>query len=75
MWQALAWNDVIQGLLKPLVFAVVISLIGCYLRAAHHRRHAGRGPLHHAGGGRRHRCMIFVLDLMLTKIFVSQAAS
>src|SRR5437762_7406304 len=30
VWQALAWNDVVQGLLKPLVFAFVVSLVGCY---------------------------------------------
>ena len=51
VWQALDWNDVAQGLLKPFVFAIVISLVGCYLRPAHHRRHAGRGPLDHPGGG------------------------
>ena len=30
VWRALEWNDVTQGLLKPLVFAVVISLVGCF---------------------------------------------
>ena len=31
VWQILVWpNDIIQGLLKPLVFAVAISMIGCY---------------------------------------------
>jgi phospholipid/cholesterol/gamma-HCH transport system permease protein len=29
-WHALAYNDVVQGLLKPFVFAIVISLVGCY---------------------------------------------
>src|SRR6476659_10343308 len=29
-WQALEWNDPVQGLLKPFVFAMVISLVGCY---------------------------------------------
>lgn len=29
-WQVLEYNDVAQGLLKPLVFAVVIALVGCY---------------------------------------------
>ena len=29
-WRALEWNDVAQGLLKPFVFAFVISLIGCF---------------------------------------------
>jgi len=29
-WKALAWNDVVQGLLKPFVFAIIIALVGCY---------------------------------------------
>jgi phospholipid/cholesterol/gamma-HCH transport system permease protein len=29
-WRALQYNDVVQGLLKPFVFALIISLVGCY---------------------------------------------
>ncbi len=29
-WQALEYNDVAQGLLKPLIFAIVIALVGCH---------------------------------------------
>ena len=29
-WQSLQYNDIVQGLLKPFTFAVVISLVGCY---------------------------------------------
>lgn len=29
-WRALAINDVVQGLLKPFAFAIVIALVGCY---------------------------------------------
>ncbi len=29
-WRSLAWNDVVQGLLKPFVFALIIALVGCY---------------------------------------------
>jgi len=29
-WRALAYNDIVQGLLKPFVFAIIISLVGCY---------------------------------------------
>lgn len=29
-WRSLAWNDVVQGLLKPFVFGIVISLVACY---------------------------------------------
>lgn len=29
-WQALAYNDVVQGLVKPFMFALVIALVGCF---------------------------------------------
>jgi phospholipid/cholesterol/gamma-HCH transport system permease protein len=29
-YQALTYHDVIQGLIKPFVFAILISLVGCY---------------------------------------------
>lgn len=29
-WQSLRYNDVVQGLLKPFVFAIIIALVGCF---------------------------------------------
>jgi phospholipid/cholesterol/gamma-HCH transport system permease protein len=29
-WRSLEYNDVVQGLLKPFIFALVLSLVGCY---------------------------------------------
>jgi phospholipid/cholesterol/gamma-HCH transport system permease protein len=29
-YQSLEYNDIAQGLIKPLVFAVIIALVGCY---------------------------------------------
>jgi len=29
-WRSLQWNDVVQGILKPFVFAMIIALVGCY---------------------------------------------
>lgn len=29
-YQDLAYNDVVQGLVKPLAFAIIIALVGCY---------------------------------------------
>ena len=29
-WQALFYNDIAQGLLKPFVFAIIIALVGCF---------------------------------------------
>ena len=75
MWQILVWpNDIIQGLLKPLVFAVAISMIGCYfgLRTTGGTQGVGRSTTQAVVAA---TIMIFILDLMLTKIFVSQVAS
>jgi phospholipid/cholesterol/gamma-HCH transport system permease protein len=75
VWQALVWpTDVIQGLLKPLVFAVAISMVGCYfgLRTRGGTQGVGRSTTQAVVAA---TILIFVLDLMLTKIFVSQAPS
>ena len=74
VWQALEWNDVMQGLLKPFVFAVAISLIGCYygLRTTGGTQGVGRSTTQAVVAA---TVMIFILDLLITKIFVSQAAS
>ena len=29
-WQILEYNDVVQGLLKPFMFAMIIALVGCF---------------------------------------------
>jgi phospholipid/cholesterol/gamma-HCH transport system permease protein len=29
-WRSLEYNDITQGLLKPFVFAIVLSLVGCF---------------------------------------------
>jgi len=74
VWRALEWNDVAQGLLKPLVFAVVISLIGCFygLRTTGGTQGVGRSTTQAVVAA---TVIIFILDLLITKIFVSQAAS
>ena len=72
-WQALAWNDVAQGLLKPFVFSFVISLIGCWygLRASGGTQGVGRATTQAVVAA----CvLIFVLDLFMTQIFVSQSS-
>jgi phospholipid/cholesterol/gamma-HCH transport system permease protein len=72
VWRALEWNDVTQGLLKPLIFAVVISLIGCYygLRTTGGTQGVGRSTTQAVVAA---TVLIFILDLLITKIFVSQA--
>ena len=44
VWRALEWDDLTQGLMKPFVFAIVISLVGCYqgLRATGGTQGVGR---------------------------------
>jgi phospholipid/cholesterol/gamma-HCH transport system permease protein len=73
VWRALEWNDVSQGLLKPLVFAVVISLIGCFygLRTTGGTQGVGRSTTQAVVAA---TVLIFVLDLLITKVFVSQAS-
>src|SRR5689334_4063059 len=74
VWQAILWpNDVIQGLLKPLVFAVAIAMVGCFygLRTTGGTQGVGRSTTQAVVAA---TIMIFILDLMLTKVFVSQAA-
>ncbi|MBZ5581045.1 MAG: ABC transporter permease [Acidobacteriia bacterium] len=68
-WRALEWNDVAQGLLKPLVFAVMISLIGCFygLRTTGGTQGVGRSTTQAVVASIE---MIFVLDLLITKMFV-----
>jgi phospholipid/cholesterol/gamma-HCH transport system permease protein len=74
VWRALEWNDVTQGLLKPLVFAVVISLVGCFygLRTTGGTQGVGRSTTQAVVLA---TVLVFVLDLLITKIFVSQGAS
>ncbi|HEY1495180.1 MAG TPA: ABC transporter permease [Candidatus Solibacter sp.] len=74
VWRALEWNDVTQGLLKPLIFAIVISLVGCFygLRTTGGTQGVGRSTTQAVVLA---TVLVFVLDLLITKIFVSQGAS
>lgn len=72
-WQALDWSDVTQGLLKPFVFAFVISLTGCYygLRTTGGTQGVGRSTTQAMVAA---SVMIVILTFFIGKIFVSQAA-
>jgi len=74
VWRALEWNDVAQGLLKPLIFAVEISLIGCFygLRTSGGTQGVGRATTQAVVAA---AVLIFILDLLTTKVFVSQGGS
>jgi len=72
-WQALDGMDVCEGLLKPFLFAIVIALIGCFygLRTTGGTQGVGRATTQAMVMA---TVLVFVLDLVVTKIFVSQAA-
>ena len=74
VWRALEWNDVTQGLLKPLVFALVVSLMGCYhgLRTTGGTQGVGRSTTQAMVAA---TVLIFLLDVLITKVFVSQVGS
>jgi phospholipid/cholesterol/gamma-HCH transport system permease protein len=71
-WQALAWNDVAQGLLKPFVFSFAVSLIGCFhgLRASGGTQGVGRATTQAMVWA---SITIFILNLFIGMIFVRQA--
>jgi phospholipid/cholesterol/gamma-HCH transport system permease protein len=73
-WHALEWNDVAQGLMKPLIFAVVVSIVGCYygLRTTGGTQGVGRSTTQAVVAA---TVLIFILDFMVTQIFVFEAGT
>jgi phospholipid/cholesterol/gamma-HCH transport system permease protein len=69
-YQALEYNDVVQGLLKPFVFAFVISLVGCFygLRTTGGTQGVGRATTQAVVVA---SVWVFVLTAFLTRIFVN----
>jgi phospholipid/cholesterol/gamma-HCH transport system permease protein len=61
--------DVAEGLIKPFVFAFAIALIGCFygLRATGGTQGVGKATTNAMVAA---TVLIFVLDVMLTKLFV-----
>ena len=68
-WQALDWKDVAEGLMKPFLFAFVIALIGCFygLRASGGTQGVGKATTTAMVAS---TLLIFILDVMVTKLFV-----
>jgi phospholipid/cholesterol/gamma-HCH transport system permease protein len=69
-WGALEWNDLAQGLLKPLAFAMVISLVGCYygMQTKGGTQGVGRATTQAVVVA---SVWIFVLTFFITRIFVN----
>jgi phospholipid/cholesterol/gamma-HCH transport system permease protein len=71
-WHSLKWyDDVLQGLLKPLIFGLTLSLIGCFygLRTTGGTQGVGRATTQAMVTS---AVFILILDVMMTKIFVGQ---
>lgn len=69
-YQALEWNDLAQGLIKPLVFAFIISLVGCFygLRTTGGTQGVGRATTEAVVTS---SVWIFITTFFIGKIFVS----
>jgi phospholipid/cholesterol/gamma-HCH transport system permease protein len=69
-YQALQYNDIVQGLLKPFVFAFIVSLVGCFfgLRTAGGTQGVGRATTQAVVVA---SVWVFVLTSLLTRIFVN----
>ena len=69
-YQALEYNDIVQGLLKPFVFAFVISLVGCFygLRTSGGTQGVGRATTEAVVVA---SVWVFVITALLTRIFVN----
>src|SRR5690242_10297978 len=74
-WQVLEYNDLAQGLLKPLVFAIIIALVGCFygMRTSGGTQGVGRSTTRAVVSS---SVWIFVLTAFITyvwnRIFVKQ---
>ena len=69
-WSALVYNDLTQGLIKPLLFGIIIALVGCFygLRASGGTQGVGRATTQAVVVA----CIwIFVVTFVIDKIFVN----
>jgi phospholipid/cholesterol/gamma-HCH transport system permease protein len=73
-WRALEWNDVAQGLIKPFLFAFIVSLIGCFygLRTTGGTQGVGRATTQAMVTA---SVLIFVVTYFVAQVFVNQAQS
>lgn len=69
-WRALVYNDLTQGLAKPLLFGMVISLVGCFygLRTSGGTQGVGRATTQAVVVA---SIWIFFIALIIDKIFVN----
>ncbi len=67
-WRALVYNDLTQGLTKPLIFGIIISLVGCFygLRASGGTQGVGLATTRAVVVS---SIWIFIVDFVIIKIF------
>jgi phospholipid/cholesterol/gamma-HCH transport system permease protein len=68
-WQVLEYNDLVQGLVKPFAFAIIISLVGCLygMRTTGGTQGVGRATTRAVVSA---SVWIFVTTFMITRMFV-----
>jgi phospholipid/cholesterol/gamma-HCH transport system permease protein len=69
-WRSLEYNDITQGLLKPLVFAFIIALVGCLygIRTTGGTQGVGRATTQAVVVA---SVWIFIMTTLITRIFVN----
>lgn len=69
-YRALDFQDVIHGLIKPFIFGMIIALVGCFegLRTKGGTQGVGRATTEAVV---KASVWVFIVDLMITQIFVS----
>ncbi len=69
-WQYLEYNDMVQGLVKPFAFAIIIALVGCFygLRTSGGTQGVGRATTKAVVVS---SIWIFVVTFFIGKIFVN----
>lgn len=70
-WMILQYNDLVQGLIKPFVFAIVIALVGCFygMRTTGGTQGVGRATTNAVVVA---SVWIFFITSMITRIFLYQ---
>jgi phospholipid/cholesterol/gamma-HCH transport system permease protein len=69
-WRALVMNDLAQGLIKPFLCGIIISLVGCFygLRTTGGTQGVGRATTHAVVAA---SIWIFFVTFLIDKIFVN----
>ncbi|MEN6532679.1 MAG: ABC transporter permease, partial [Bryobacteraceae bacterium] len=69
-WQAIEYNDMFQGLIKPFAFAFIVSLVGCHfgMQTTGGTQGVGQSTTRAVVVA---SIWIFVLDFFITRFFVN----